>query len=114
MASANSGMTSAFSVPSRVELDSDGREARLGGAEDLHDRGERRDRLDRQPDDRLDLSAEREPEPAERVRALDDRGGALVEDASSVGQRGAVARAVEQHDAELALEIADELAHRRL
>ena len=50
-------------------------------------------------------------EGLERLGALDDGGGALVEEPAGVGERGAVLRAVEERHAELVLQVAHELAH---
>src|SRR5690606_11983762 len=53
-------------------------------------------------------------EAAQRLRLLEQSGGALAEQSPGVGQGRAVAAAVEQLDAELVLEVPHQLAHRRL
>jgi hypothetical protein len=96
------------------ELDAHGGEALLRGAQDLQDRLDGSHRLDREPHHRLDPAAELAAEAAERLGLLDHRLGALEEEPPGIGERGAIAAAVEQLDAELVLEISHQLAQRRL
>jgi hypothetical protein len=90
------------------------REALAHGVERGRERPERRHRVHREAQGRLRLAGERAREAAQRLRALDHDGRALEEAAARLGERGAVRAAVEQLDAELLLEVAHQLAHRRL
>ena len=98
----------------RRELDADRREALLQAAQDDHDRPHRRDRFDREPHHRLDLAAELAAEGAERLGVLDEGFGTLEEQPPGIGERGAILSAIEQRHAELVLQVAHQLAHRRL